>query len=216
MVSIIAASLEYLYFTKFKKIDSKLVYKITKKRINIGIFCGISFFLWISGLLYAANNTIQAHAYIFNNFGGTFIVIGCIFIGKKIDKLEIIGSAIALTGAFVTLYDGSAQTTDGKKPSLAVNMIDLASSGFGAIYFTLILKLKPIGPLFFSISIVQVSATVFGAILMIALDSTCVTEPFNPVNGLLSVYVSGDFWLYFLFVGILTGHFISICYFTCS
>lgn len=109
---------------------------------------GVASFLWIMGLVYAANNTIQSHALLFNNLGGTFIVAWAIIVGKKVPKWEIIGTAVAILGAFLTLFDGKAQTADGKRPSLVVDLINMCSSCAGAIYFVLMPQLKKIGPLF--------------------------------------------------------------------
>jgi hypothetical protein len=176
----------------------------------------MSFFVWIYGLLYAANNTIQSHAYIFNNFGGTFIVIGSILAGKKLHKFESIGSFIALSGAFVTLLDSSAQTADGKRPSAMVNLIDLAASAFGGIYFVLLADVKKLGPLFFQISLVTLSSAIFGSIVAVCMDSSAITSPFDMESGLLGIYSSPDIWWYFLVIGVITGHFISIVYFLCS
>lgn len=215
-IAILFALLEYLYFTRVYKIERKALYRLDSRKLITGFLCGAMFFCWIAGLLFAANNTIQSHAYIFNNFGGTFIVFSCILVGKKIHKLEVYGSFIALAGAFVTLLDSSAATTDGKKPSMLVNLIDLASSGCGAVYFSLILRLKSAGPLFFCIMMVQVSSTIFGIFLTASIDSSSLVDPFNFKNGILSIWAAPDLVWNLLLVGMLTGHFIAICYFVCS
>lgn len=164
IVSVFFASFEWLYLIKIQKIPAKRVYRITKRRVMTGCITGSCFFLWMGGLVFSSNNTIQSHAYIFNSFGGTFIVAAALIMGKNVHRLEVIGSIVALSGAFLTLLDGNAQTTDGRKPSMTINGIDLVASGFGAIYFSLIPKLKTIGPLFFSIMVNSLTSMIFGFI----------------------------------------------------
>jgi hypothetical protein len=93
------------YYGKVRKFY-KTSFTFESFKITFG--AGICVFIWGMGLIYAANNTIQSHAYIFNNIGSVYILIGCLILGKSIHKLEIYGSGLAIVGAFLTLLDGQA------------------------------------------------------------------------------------------------------------
>ena len=60
------------------------------------------------GLLYASLNTIQAHAYVFNNIHGLFIVLIGVIMGKRPHRLEMIGVLLALAGCVFMIVDPKA------------------------------------------------------------------------------------------------------------
>ena len=85
------------------------VYKVQSwKQVGLIFASGVSLFLWNCGLIYAANNTVQSHAYIFNAFSGLFIMLATVVLGRNINKLEVIGGLVALIGGFLTLLDFQA------------------------------------------------------------------------------------------------------------
>lgn len=147
-VSILAAS-EFLIIVFWQKNQVSEVYKVTRRKLYYSATASFGMFFWSIGLTYAANNTIQSHALLLNEFSGVFIVLGSLIAGQKIHKLEVLGTFIALTGAFLTLLDSGAETTSGKRPQLHVYIVDLLSSGFGAIFFIYSAKTGSIGPVLF-------------------------------------------------------------------
>lgn len=90
---------------------------------------------WCFGLIYASLNTIQSHAYVFNNTHGLVLVAINYIRRVKLHRLELIGALIAVVGCLVISNDPSAERMDGIEPSVLVDVIDFASSIAGAFYF---------------------------------------------------------------------------------
>ena len=93
--------------------------------------------IWVSGLVYAAERTIQSHAYVFNNTHGLFIVLINFAYGQKPYKSELIGLSLAVVGILFLAFDPGAHRKDGTTSSIFVCLVDLGSAIFGALYFLL-------------------------------------------------------------------------------
>jgi hypothetical protein len=96
--------------------------------------------VWVTGLVYAADRTIQSHAYALNNSHGIFMVLIMLVSGVRLFKAEFIGLALAIIGILCLAFDPSALRKDGASSDLFVCLVDLGSAVFGAFYFILSAK----------------------------------------------------------------------------
>lgn len=59
--------------------------------------------------LFSGEYTIMSHASIFTNLSGILIVFYRGVRGNRVHLFEIIGTVIALTGCFITIFDHNAE-----------------------------------------------------------------------------------------------------------
>jgi hypothetical protein len=69
------------------------------------VFTMIFQVIWVFGLTFASQRTIQSHAYLMNNVHGLFIVAINFILGYKILIGECRGVILALAGCIFILYD---------------------------------------------------------------------------------------------------------------
>ena len=95
--------------------------------------------IWVFGLTYASQRTIQSHAYLMNNVHGLFIVAINFIMGYKILVGECRGLLFALIGCILILSDNKSERvmTEFQESPFFANLINLSSAFFGALYFLL-------------------------------------------------------------------------------
>jgi drug/metabolite transporter (DMT)-like permease len=125
------AIIEYFYCRKTYDYTSLL----QPKNYTYLIISLIMNALWVFGLTYASLNTIQSHAYVFNNTHGLFIVLFNFLMKVKLHKYEFIGTGLAIAGCIVMILDPAAMRADGIEPSIWVDIIAILSAIGGAFYF---------------------------------------------------------------------------------
>lgn len=169
--------------------------------------------LWTTGLIYASVNTIQAHAYTFNNVHGLFIIFINVFFGIKPVKYEYIGISLAIAGCLFLVFDPSAQKADGTSPSITVALIDLGSAIFGAFYFVMNAKNVQSLPICFLIFLLNLHTFFLNyAIARAFFDKNVVLFSTDPQNGCLGFLSKEAALIAFLPYGILGSFFGSAGY----
>lgn len=140
---------------------------------------------WTFGLIYGADNLIQAHAYVCNTVFGIFIVLIGYCLCLKPYRLEVCGLVLTIAGVACLFSDPQAERTDGKKGTFFSYSICLFCAFLAAFFFIingLLVKVVPI----FMLLLIQ---TLFGFLYLSVFIATLAGEPdykfasFDKLNG---------------------------------
>lgn len=172
--------------------------------------------LWTFGLLYASDKTIQAHAYVFNNVHGLFILLINCVIGQRPIKYEYIGAALIIVGCVCMVIDPSAMRADGTQPSVFPALIDFFSAFFGALYFLMNTRNVKALPVCFLIFTLNLFCFLINALLAkLVFDFEVKIFSFDVHRGCLG-FLNPEIALFTIFpYGILTALFGSAGYVLC-
>lgn len=94
-----------MYFEKDFSIKRLFKKDLLKKFIVMGV---IGDCMSLCHLL-AGTYSIMTHAFVFQNLGGSLIVLYSLLRGIEVHKLELIGTAVSLLGCLITVTDKGAQ-----------------------------------------------------------------------------------------------------------
>jgi Na+-driven multidrug efflux pump len=62
--------------------------------------------------LLSGTYSIMTHSFVFQNLGGSLIVLYSLFRGLDVHRFEMIGTAISFVGCIITVLDASAKKVD--------------------------------------------------------------------------------------------------------
>jgi hypothetical protein len=62
--------------------------------------------------LLSGTYSIMTHSFVFQNLGGSLIVLYSLFRGLDVHRFEMIGTGISFVGCIITVLDASAKKVD--------------------------------------------------------------------------------------------------------
>ena len=122
----------------------------------------------------------------------------------KLHHLEIIGSAIAVLGCFIMMYDPKVSRSDGVQVSVMVDLIDIASAFAGAIYFMMNANNTKSLPICLLILFLSIHVFLLDSFLATIQDPNVKIFSFDPVYGCLGFLNTSSPLFTFLGYGIVS------------
>lgn len=149
--------------------------------------------------------TIMSHATLFTNLSGFMIVFYRLFCNKTVHIYEMIGSAVAISGCVLTIFDTSANKVNLFHSNVLMgDGIGLLGSIASALYFNIN------GSLFRKMpSLLAVTINIFGSSIILLIYGCYLFDNFtlstNAQTGAFG-YINSDMFLYVILVlGVGTG-----------